>query len=42
MDIIGLNAMIEGIRNYSYERRRKLLKLHSLERLTDVIEGLKC
>ena len=24
--------MIEGIRNYSYETRLKLLKLHSLER----------
>ena len=27
-----MTKMIEGIRNFSYERRLKLLKLHSLER----------
>ena len=35
--------MIEGIRNFSYERRLKLLKLHSLERrrVRDLIEVYK-
>ena len=27
-----MTKMIEGIRNFSYERRLKLLKFHSLER----------
>ena len=40
--------MIEGIRNFSYERRLKLLKLHSLERrrvrgdLIEVFKWVKC
>ena len=29
---IRMTKMIEGVRNFSYERRLKLLKLHSLER----------
>ena len=36
--------MIEGIRNFSYERKLKLLKLHSLERRRvrgDLIEVFK-
>ena len=36
--------MIEGIRNFSYERRLKLFKLHSLERRRlrgDLIEAFK-
>ena len=36
--------MIKGIRNFSYERRLKLLKLHSLERRRirrDLIEVFK-
>ncbi|ORD92985.1 hypothetical protein ECANGB1_2036 [Enterospora canceri] len=51
MDIILLESvqrrmtkMIEGIRNFSYERRLKLLKLHSLERRRvrgDLIEVFK-
>ena len=51
MDIILLESvprrmtkMIEGIRNFSYERRLKLLKLHSLERrkvMGDMIEVFK-
>ena len=52
MDIILLESvqrrmtkMIEGISNFSYERRLKLLKLHSLERCRvtgDLIEVFKC
>ena len=36
--------MIQGIHNFSYERRLKLLKLHSLERrkVRDLIEVFKC
>ena len=36
--------MIQGIRNFSYERKLKLLKLHSLERRRvrgDLIEVFK-
>ena len=36
--------MIQGIRNFSYERRLKLLRLHSLERRRvrgDLIEAFK-
>ena len=42
-----MTKMIEGIRNFSYERRLKLLKLHSLERrrvrgdLIDVFKWVK-
>ena len=51
MDIILLESvqrrmtkMREGIRNFSYEKRLKLLKLHSLERHSvkgDLIEVFK-
>ena len=40
-----MTKMIEGIRNFSYERRLKLLKLHSLDRCRvrgDLIEVFKC
>ena len=40
-----MTKMIEGIRNFSYERRRKFLELHSLERRRvsgDLIEVFKC
>ena len=40
-----MTKMIEGIRNFSYERSLKLLKLHSLERRRvrgDLIEVFKC
>ena len=35
--------MLEGIRNFSYEKRLKLLKLHSLERrrVRNLIEVFK-
>ena len=39
-----MTKMIEGIRNFSYERKLKLLKLHSLERRKvrgDLIEVFK-
>ena len=42
-----MTKIIEGIRNFSYERRLKLLKLHSVERrrvkgdLIEVFEWLK-
>ena len=51
MDIILLESvqrrmteMIEGMHNFSYERRLKLLKLHSLERrrIRGLIEVFKC
>ena len=51
MDIILLESvqrrmtkMIEGIRNFSYEKKLKVLKLHSLERRRvrgDLIEIFK-
>ena len=39
-----MTKMIEGIRNFSFEKRLKLLKLHSLERRrirSDLIELFK-
>ena len=37
---VRMTKMIEGIHNFNYERRLKLLKLHSLERrrVRDLIE----